>query len=349
MVKRFDVHHFSGNNEFVCGKRFIVGPDYKKTLITDALILIPAILYIAVPEVFLVRYHPALGIVLLVLTKLLLIVSMVSMFKACATDPGIIPRREEAPHDLYDPYDPVPNRIRTKQILINNVPLKIKYCETCLIWRPPRSSHCNVCNNCVEGFDHHCPYLGNCVGRRNYRDYYVFVVSTLLLSILSMGGCIAYLVLKVARVARDEDLPSGEALARALTSSGALAAIFVCFFCLFGIAFCGTLAVFHTHLLFTNQTTKESCTKAWGLAGSPFGERGCASCRSKLCEKRPPSKLKQDCDIEPDDFCSLYPEVQRSAKRVLTEEELIERDRRDVEANGKTPDAAKNYLNGAYR
>lgn len=87
-------------------------------------------------------------------------------------DPGIIPRNAYPPE--LDDYDGSGNintrqtpRLRlphTKDVIVNGIPMKIKYCDTCMLYRPPRCSHCSVCDNCVERFDHHCPWLGQCIG-----------------------------------------------------------------------------------------------------------------------------------------------------------------------------------------
>lgn len=39
------------------------------------------------------------------------------------------------------------------------------------------SFHCNVCNRCVELFDHHCPFINNCLGSNNHKYFLVFLAS----------------------------------------------------------------------------------------------------------------------------------------------------------------------------
>lgn len=36
-----------------------------------------------------------------------------------------------------------------------------------------------MCDRCVEGFDHHCIWINNCIGQRNYKIFFAMIVATL--------------------------------------------------------------------------------------------------------------------------------------------------------------------------
>ena len=54
-------------------------------------------------------------------------------------------------------------------------------CADCEVVRTDRSRHCSICNKCVERFDHHCPWINNCVGLDNHGVFMCFLVSMLTL------------------------------------------------------------------------------------------------------------------------------------------------------------------------
>lgn len=51
----------------------------------------------------------------------------------------------------------------------------VQLCPDCQIVRTPRSRHCGTCNQCVERFDHHCPWVNNCIGIKNHGIFLTFI------------------------------------------------------------------------------------------------------------------------------------------------------------------------------
>lgn len=58
----------------------------------------------------------------------------------------------------------------------------LHFCPMCATYKPPRAHHCSRCNFCVLKYDHHCPWLGQCVGFFNYKNYLLVLLYTWLLT-----------------------------------------------------------------------------------------------------------------------------------------------------------------------
>ena len=50
-------------------------------------------------------------------------------------------------------------------------------CKKCGCAKPEGCHHCSVCDKCVLGMDHHCPWMNTCVGRDNYAYFLRFLSS----------------------------------------------------------------------------------------------------------------------------------------------------------------------------
>jgi len=51
----------------------------------------------------------------------------------------------------------------------------VQLCPDCEVIRTPRSRHCGICDQCVERYDHHCPWLNTCVGVGNHTIFIFFI------------------------------------------------------------------------------------------------------------------------------------------------------------------------------
>ena len=58
---------------------------------------------------------------------------------------------------------------------------KYRFCNLCKIWinMDKNTAHCFDCNVCIEGYDHHCPWTGKCIGKNNLKYFYIFLMSIL--------------------------------------------------------------------------------------------------------------------------------------------------------------------------
>jgi len=70
--------------------------------------------------------------------------------------------------------------------IVKGAEVNVFVCRTCGIVKPPRSFHCSICKTCIEVHDHHCPWVGTCVGKRNHKYFLMFAFFTTLHALLTI-------------------------------------------------------------------------------------------------------------------------------------------------------------------
>ncbi|KAI0521162.1 palmitoyltransferase ERF2 [Xylaria bambusicola] len=244
--------YFEGNTVFCLGGRFQNTRHRPINIGTGLLIILPAALFFGGSAPYLWHHlSPAVPIIF----AYIFIISLSSFIRASVSDPGILPRNlhqfppadeNEDPLRLAPPTNDW-TLIKSAEPSIAAMEVPTKFCRSCNIWRPPRAHHCRLCDNCVETQDHHCVWVNNCVGRRNYRYFFTFVTSTMIMGIYLIGVSFA----QIGIYSHREGISFGDAVGH---SRIALALII---YSIIGLLYPAALTGYHLFLMARGETTRE--------------------------------------------------------------------------------------------
>eukprot|EP00792_Barthelona_sp_PAP020_P002689 TRINITY_DN1424_c0_g1_i1.p1 TRINITY_DN1424_c0_g1~~TRINITY_DN1424_c0_g1_i1.p1 ORF type:complete len:301 (+),score=46.00 TRINITY_DN1424_c0_g1_i1:61-963(+) len=113
--------------------------------------------------------NTTMSIIVGLVYQVIFVVGMVCYGKTVYLKPGFVPNDYSPPPNILK--HPKNEKVSTEASLY-----KATWCGKCECWRPPRAHHCSICNRCVLKMDHHCPWVDNCVGLRNEKFFYLFLI-----------------------------------------------------------------------------------------------------------------------------------------------------------------------------
>lgn len=132
-----------------------------KTRVPLSITIFIGLLLIIANSVFLFPYMNS--ITMIIISSIFMATTVGSFLFTWWRDPGTV-STEDKKDDL--------------ELLMKNEPHTI--CPDCVLVKPQRSRHCDYCEACVSTYDHHCPWVNNCIGANNYNTFFVLIVSSML-------------------------------------------------------------------------------------------------------------------------------------------------------------------------
>lgn len=320
---------WKGSNIFFCGGRLIFGPDVASLFLSILLVGGPAIAFCIKMYCNVKRDEDGgLWYPVLVVGLILTVLVITFLFLTSTRDPGIVPRNTTPPEldealDLNTPSmewvngrTPHLTLPRTKDVTVNGHTVKVKYCDTCLLYRPPRCSHCSICNNCVQRFDHHCPWVGQCIGMRNYRFFYMFISTSTILCIYVFVFSWISIIKRKGTIwkAMSEDILSD----------------FLVVYCFIAVWFVGGLSIFHFYLISTNQTTYENFRYRYDKKENPYNRGIINNLKEVFLSKIPSSKNDFRAFVQEDENMMMVPTTPNLVRGMTSSKEKI-----DIEMGSK--------------
>lgn len=132
-----------------------------------------AVLIVAASMYFVTKSLMEIGYLTATTCTLFAILTMYHLLNTALRDPGIVLLQPATTSSSSSPSSPSSSSASTDHHE------RARWCEICELFQPPDGVHCPDCNVCVAGFDHHCVWMGTCVGRNNFKHFIRFNLSWL--------------------------------------------------------------------------------------------------------------------------------------------------------------------------
>ena len=154
------------------------------------------------------------------------------------------------------------------KVIHKGVYKETKICLTCNIVKPFRSHHCSDCDNCVIRFDHHCPWIGGCVGKRNYIYFFIFLIILNLKDVFLAIFCLIHIIYIYKNISKEVKNVKNWI---AINLIGLIPTLLTIILLGFTMIFTTGLLIYHIKLISHNMTTKDEIKKLiFEKIGNPY-------------------------------------------------------------------------------
>jgi len=213
--------------------------------------------------------------------------ALLGLVVASCRNPGVVPRVARNEWPATDSQG-----MASRCIYINGIQVKQRWCKTCKVYRPLRSKHCAHCDRCVFRFDHHCTWLGNCVGLGNYRSFLGLITTASLF--FGHSALITVQVLwRELHQAQEMDVLAGDTVVpdglvqnvlrvcKRLFLAHGTEVLYIAYACVLFLSLL-VLALYHLIIIACNMTTNEH-VRDYYVPRNPF-DLGCVdNCAQVFC------------------------------------------------------------------
>nr|CAH7739995.1 unnamed protein product [Callosobruchus chinensis] len=178
--------------------------------------VLPAILlailissYIAYIHTYCTKFlekDPVLTIAFFVILSILFLMLVWALLTTVCARPKLVPEKYKVKKEDFETYLKC-SEVEARKKFLSNLAERmgivldqrssfgmIRFCATCLHFKPDRAHHCSHCGVCLLKMDHHCPWIANCVGLHNQKAFILTVLYTVLYCSFYVGTTTSFLV-----------------------------------------------------------------------------------------------------------------------------------------------------------